>query len=244
MVIGSLIAALGYFLSNDLAGPIRSMTKVMNRLSQNDLTTNISVDERLDEVGSMAKALVEFKNFALEREKLQEHLSHIAKHDSLTGLPNRAFIMPFLKDKTDRDNIENKGFTVMFADLDGFKKVNDKYGHSFGDEILKQVSEILKHCLRDEDVIARIGGDEFLIAFPKKTSATDCQKIANKLIEQVGATYVVANEKINIGISIGSATFPDDGVDTRELLKRADEAMYAAKAKGKNRHVAYGNHQR
>lgn len=241
LIIGSLIAALGYFLSNDLASPIRAMTTVMNRLSNNDLSTNISVDERNDEVGSMAKALVEFKKFALEREKLQEHLSHIAKHDSLTGLPNREFIMPFLKAKTDRDNVENTGLTVMFADLDGFKQVNDRYGHSFGDEILRQVSERLKYCLRDQDVIARIGGDEFLIAFSEKTSAADCQKIADKIFVQVNTNHIVADKKIKIGISLGSATFPDDTTDTRELLKRADQAMYKAKSQGKNCYVAYGH---
>ena len=239
LIIGLLIAALGYFLSNDLANPIRSMTNVMNKLSKNDLSTNISVDERRDEVGSMAKALVEFKNFALEREKLQEHLSHMAKHDSLTGLPNREFIMPYLKKKTDRDNIKNTGLTVMFADLDGFKAVNDRYGHSFGDEVLRQVSDHLKYCLREEDIISRIGGDEFLIAFSKKVSFEECQTLADKIFEKVNAIHVVADQSVRIGVSLGSATFPDDATDTRDLLKKADRAMYTAKAKGKNRYEAY-----
>ena len=238
-IIGILIAALGYFLSSDLATPIRSMTNAMNRLSQNDLTTNISVDERRDEVGSMAKALVEFKGFALEREKLQEHLSYMAKHDSLTGLPNREFIMPFLKEKTDQDDLENTGLTIMFADLDGFKGVNDAYGHSFGDEILRQVSEIMKDCIRDKDIIARIGGDEFLIVFPEKTSITDCQKVADRILQKVGTLHIVANQNINLGVSLGSATFPNDTADTRELLKMADQAMYIAKSKGKNCYIAY-----
>ena len=241
LIIGILIAALGYFLSSDLANPIRSMTSVMRQLSKNDLSTNIFVDERRDEVGSMAKALVEFKNFALEREKLQEHLSHMAKHDSLTGLPNREFIMPYLKEKTDRDNINNTGITVMYADLDGFKDVNDNYGHSFGDEVLRQVSGLLKHCLNEEDIIARIGGDEFLIAFSKKTSIEECQKTANKIFENVSSLHVVAEQQIALGVSLGSATFPDDATDTRELLKMADKAMYSAKSKGKSRYVAHSN---
>jgi diguanylate cyclase (GGDEF)-like protein len=238
-IIGLLIAALGYFLSNDLANPIRSMTKAMNRLSKNDLSTNISVDERRDEVGLMAKALVEFKKFALEREQLQKHLSHMSKHDSLTGLPNREFIMPYLKEKTDRDNLDNTGITVMYADLDGFKGVNDSHGHAAGDAILKQVSEQLKQCLREEDIVARMGGDEFLITLSKKTSIADCQKIADKIIKNISTIHVVGDQLISIGVSLGSATFPEDGIDTRELLQKADQAMYAAKANGKNCYVPY-----
>jgi len=238
-IIATLIAALGYFLSSDLATPIRSMTNTMNRLSKNDLTTNISVDERQDEVGSMAKALVEFKGFALEREKLQAHLSHIAKHDSLTGLPNRAFILPFLKDRTDRDDITNTDLTIMFADLDGFKNINDTYGHAFGDETLKQVSIRLKQCLRKEDVIARIGGDEFLIAFLGKRSVDDCQIVANRIFEALSNLNTIAGKQVTLGVSLGSATFPYDATDTRDLLKMADQAMYSAKSNGKNCYVPY-----
>lgn len=238
-IIALLIAFFGYLFSSDLANPIRSMTNTMNRLSKNDLSTNISVDERSDEVGLMADALIEFKKSAIERQELKEHLNHMAKHDSLTGLPNREFVLPLLKLKTDTDNIENIGLTVMFADLDDFKKVNDQHGHFLGDELLKQVSARLKDSVREGDVVARIGGDEFLIVLADKPSPEDCNSVADHIFDVMKDSFSIGLQTVNVGVSLGSATFPHDSKTTNELLTRADQAMYAAKTKGKNRYVAY-----
>ncbi|RVU86235.1 sensor domain-containing diguanylate cyclase [Leucothrix sargassi] len=238
-IIGLLIAALGYFLSSDLATPIRSMTRSMNKLSKNDLSTNISVDERRDEVGLMADALIKFKRVALEKEKLKEELVYMAKHDSLTGLPNREFIMPILKERTDIDNFKSSGITIMYADLDGFKAVNDVYGHAFGDEVLRQVSVVIVESLRENDLVSRIGGDEFLIIFPDDTTKEDCEKIAARMIKRVGEINSIADRHVSLGISLGSANFPNDAADTRELMRMADEAMYIAKSQGKNCYITY-----
>lgn len=241
LIIGCLIAALGYFLSSDLATPIRSMTKSMNNLSKNDLSTNISVDERRDEVGLMADALIKFKGVALEKEQLKADLMYMAKHDSLTGLPNREFIMPVLKERTDVDNFKSTGLTIMYVDLDGFKVVNDTYGHAFGDEVLRNVSQLIKRSLREDDIVARIGGDEFLIAFPENTSTADCEKLAARIINKITAINTIAERSVELGVSLGSAQFPNDARDVKELMRMADEAMYAAKSQGKNCYVVYAD---
>ncbi len=239
VIIALAIAVFGYVISSDLASPIRSMTKTMKQLANNDLTVNISVNERKDEVGSMALALVEFKNFALEREQLRKHLSHVAKHDALTGLPNRENITGLLQEMLEQTQKSGSSLSVMFADLDGFKRVNDNYGHLCGDELLKQVADRLKYSLRPEDVVARIGGDEFLVVLPNIDNKDDCEKIADRIIHNVGKEYSLFGETLNMGISLGAATSPVHSTKLDELLNIADKAMYKAKTRGKNRLVYY-----
>ncbi|ADZ91653.1 diguanylate cyclase domain-containing protein [Marinomonas mediterranea] len=234
-IIATAIALVGYLLSADLSSPIMSMTEAMKKLAKNDLSVNISVNQRKDEVGSMALALIEFKNFAIEREALRERLSHMAKHDTLTGLPNRDYIMSYISDTLAED--EQRGLTAMFADLDGFKKVNDDLGHQAGDELLRQVSERLKHSVREGDVVGRIGGDEFVIILPDVIHETEAENIAHKILQSVKQPYQIEGDQAHVGISIGAASYPNHTDDLDELLKIADAAMYHSKRTGKHRFV-------
>ena len=162
-MITVIITVLGYLLAIDIARPIVIMTSAMYRLARNDLTVNVSVPERADEVGRMAQAMLLFKSSAIERESMRKKLSYLAEYDSLTNLPNRNYAMSHLQKTIEQHGLAGKKVSIMFADLDGFKYVNDKYGHQVGDKVLQEVSLRFSGCLRDKDMIARIGGDEFLL---------------------------------------------------------------------------------
>ena len=234
IVIGLVITILGYFLATDLANPIVTMTDVMRKLARNELNVNLSVSERRDEVGGMAQAMLMFKDSAIERERLREKLGYLAEHDSLTNLPNRNYAMTHLKKIIEEHKDLGKKVAIMFADLDGFKNVNDQFGHQVGDHILKEVSSGFSACLRDKDVVARIGGDEFLLILPDIQTEEDCVGVASKLLKSTDKVFSSCNEQVDIGVSIGIAIYPEHADEIERLLKIADDAMYSAKANGKN----------
>ncbi|RXJ71508.1 GGDEF domain-containing protein [Veronia nyctiphanis] len=236
MLIGSVgILLVGYYIASDIATPISNMTTIMNRLADNDLDINISVSQRKDEVGCMAKALEVFKSNAIERDKLQKKLTHMAHHDMLTGLPTRKLIMDRLQDITAESGKESRTFAVMFADLDNFKTVNDTLGHHIGDEVIKTAARIFKESLKEEDFVARIGGDEFIILVTDVADADAALIVANKLVVAIKTGLSVVCATIPVTLSLGVAIYPEDAGDVTSLIRHADEAMYRAKEASKNR---------
>lgn len=240
LALAAVIACLGYLLATDLSKPILSMVHAMNRLASEDLKTDIRVPERSDEVGLMGKALIHFQSFAIEREELREQLSHIAKHDSMTGLPNRSYALDYLRSLIEAGSVENSAVSVFFADLDGFKHINDTYGHQMGDAVLKMAAERFQTCIRKEDMVARIGGDEFLFIVVHDRTEAEHELIAARILASVDVPFRVGLRELSVGVSLGIATWPTHATTVRELMRLADEAMYEAKARGKNR-FAYCN---
>ncbi len=229
-----VIFIVGYFLASDIAKPIAAMSSMMNRIANNELDINISVSERKDEVGHMAKALEVFKSNAIEKDKLQKELTYMAHHDMLTGLPTRQLITDRLQDMTKSYSKEHFPFAVMFADLDNFKTVNDTLGHHIGDEVLKAAARIFQEALRDGDFVARIGGDEFVLLFTNLREADEAMEIAEKLVVSIETGLKLVSATIPVTLSLGIAVCPDDAEDTTSLIRHADEAMYRAKQKSKN----------
>jgi len=229
-----LISIFGYLLAQDISRPIVDMTDMMRRLSKNDLDINISVSKRGDEIGGMADAMVVFKQNAIEKAKLQEKLNHLANHDSLTGLPTRQYALKTLEKLIKKSKENNGKLAIMFVDLDDFKRVNDTYGHHVGDQVLKNVAHGLSSSVRKNDIVARIGGDEFLIIVPDIDSDRDSNKIAGEMIRAVGNSFSARSKKINISVSIGISIYPQHAQEPDQLIKRADSAMYTAKGGGKN----------
>lgn len=228
ILITAVIFSVGYLLSSDISQPIVAMTNMMNRLSKNDLAFDICVEERNDEVGDMAKAMVVFKKHALEREKLKDELRNIANVDSLTGLYSRKFAMEKLILLMETATEKNNKVVLMFIDLDNFKQVNDTYGHHTGDQTLCSISKHLSTCVRKNDIVSRIGGDEFLISFPNIENVTDISNIATHILN------TFPENPYGISLSIGLSVYPDDARDPDALVKYADEAMYNVKQQGKN----------
>lgn len=158
-----------------------------------------------------------------------------ATHDKLTGLPNRTLFFERLSHDLARVRRADKPLALFFLDLDGFKQVNDQYGHDAGDCVLTTVANRWQETMRETDTVARIGGDEFAIILPNADRLTDLQAIATKLIKLAGQVIELPNQvKVQVGVSIGISLYPNQGTEIDTLIAAADTAMYQSKARGKN----------
>jgi diguanylate cyclase (GGDEF)-like protein len=165
-----------------------------------------------------------------------DQVAHMAYHDGLTGLPNRALFIDRLIMALPQAERHGKHLAVVFLDIDHFKTINDSLGHEVGDALLKVTAERIRSVLRAEDTVARIGGDEFVIMLPDLRSPEDTGKIARKLNDVVREPFHALNHELIVTTSIGIAVYPEDGEDARTLLKNADAAMYQAKEQGRDRY--------
>lgn len=164
----------------------------------------------------------------------EQLVRHMALHDGLTGLPNRALLMERLGQLIAMSRRESRHVALMFLDLDGFKKVNDTLGHSIGDLVLKTVATRLSGLLRHSDTVARLGGDEFVLLLDNPESSESVAQIGARVIAVLNEPMQFDEVEAHVGTSIGIAVFQDGADSPEALLKRADDAMYAAKAAGKN----------
>jgi diguanylate cyclase (GGDEF)-like protein len=157
---------------------------------------------------------------------------HRALHDPLTGLPNRTLLEDRLEQALGTSRREARSFAVMILDLDGFKAVNDSYGHQAGDLVLEELAARLRRCLRESDTLARLAGDEFAVLLPTLHQPSDAVVAARKLLEALREPVDVGGRPVVVGGSLGVAVFPNDGDNAVSLIGEADRAMYAAKRGG------------
>ncbi|HKE36987.1 MAG TPA: diguanylate cyclase [Candidatus Baltobacteraceae bacterium] len=176
-----------------------------------------------------------FVSAALERAEHSEHIEQLAFNDSLTGLPNRVLFADRIANTMATAKRYDRGFAVMYLDLDHFKTINDTYGHMVGDQVLKAVAERLRSTLRDSDTVARFGGDEFVILEPVVDGPADSADLARKLHNALQEPVTVGGVSHNVQISIGIALFPNDATTIEGLMEAADGALYRAKREGRNR---------
>ncbi|WP_372873136.1 diguanylate cyclase domain-containing protein [Shewanella sp.] len=169
-----------------------------------------------------------------ERKLHEQLVQRLAHYDNLTGLPNRSLFDDRFRQHLAAAKRYQRSMAVLFIDLDNFKPVNDDLGHHWGDELLKQAASRMQSCVREADTLSRIGGDEFVIILPTINSAKDAIRVAEKIRCILNEPFQLDIHQISISSSIGLALYPDDGLDELELLKKADTAMYAAKAAGRN----------
>jgi diguanylate cyclase (GGDEF)-like protein len=169
-----------------------------------------------------------------ESRAAEDRVRHLAQHDALTDLPNRALFADRLGQALAGAKRDGQPCAVMFIDLDNFKPINDNLGHAMGDRLLRQVAVRLRAGLRESDTVARIGGDEFVVLL-RHAGEPDALAVADKLRDALAHPFEIESHTIAIAASIGVALYPDHGQDDIELLKQADEAMYAAKRQGRNR---------
>lgn len=160
-------------------------------------------------------------------------MEHMALHDSLTGLPNRFMMLGRLEQTLTTAQRHGSRLAVLFLDLDGFKPVNDVYGHHIGDRLLKEIGARLRNCIRDNDTVARLGGDEFVVTLSDIREVDDVAAVAEKILQAVAAPALIDGQEVQVTTSIGIAVYPDAGCDSESLLRAADAAMYEAKAEGR-----------
>lgn len=166
----------------------------------------------------------------------QHKLETLVNHDALTGLPNRFLLADRLELAIADTKRSSKTFAICYLDLDGFKLVNDTFGHTVGDQLLCEIAQRFKSVLRSNDTVARIGGDEFVIVLRDIKSLEDCTVMLDRLLVKVSQPVLVDNQTVQVTTSIGVAIFPHHGNDAESLLKFADQAMYVAKDAGKSRY--------
>lgn len=175
----------------------------------------------------------------VERKRAESHIEHMAFYDLLTGLPNRSLLFDRIKQAMAQVRRTNQLLGLAYLDLDGFKPVNDRFGHEAGDKLLVAVGRRLEESLREGDTVARIGGDEFALALTQLGSARECEIILERMVETLQEPFAIAGSQVTIGASIGFTLYPIDDADAGALLRHADQAMYLAKSHGKAQHYLY-----
>ena len=172
---------------------------------------------------------------AIERQQLLERLRHLALHDALTRLPNRELFHDRIRRALYRNRRGNGSLALLYIDLDGFKQVNDGFGHDGGDALLQHVGRRILRSVRESDTVARFGGDEFVVLLEDIESAQWAHAVADSILEALSRPFELMGRPVGISASIGIALSPEHGDDEKQLLRRADEAMYAAKHGGGGR---------
>ena len=211
--------------------PLREAARQMHRMASGEAPLAPLVRVHHDEVGDMVDGF----NFLVARVREKElRMTELAHHDTLTSLPNR---LSFLKraQQTVALSMRQKGrLALMFIDLDGFKPINDRHGHEAGDMVLQQVAVRLGEGFRQADMVARFGGDEFVVLLTDVRDRECLTRMADKVIARLSEPYLIDGASYSIGASIGIACLPDDAEDIESLIAQADAAMYDAKRAGRN----------
>lgn len=177
-----------------------------------------------------------FQQDVTARKETEDRVHFLALHDTLTGLPNRRLCRDKMARAMRLARLEQAKVVLMFLDLDGFKYVNDTFGHTAGDALLSHVAQRLRNCVRETDSVARHGGDEFLITLTDVRNSDMIVPRARLILEQLARPFFVGGQELSVSGSLGIAIYPDDGKDWETLLRKADLAMYAAKEAGRNRY--------
>ena len=221
----------------------RSDAAVTARINERT-TAQLELSERLrryvswlvfGSVVGLGGLFVAYRRVQTRERAAQSRIERLAHFDMLTGLPNRALLIDRLNQESSRAKRGARPFAVLMFDLDGFKKVNDTWGHAAGDQLLRQVGTRSRACVRASDTVGRLGGDEFLALLPE-TTLDGAREVAEKLRMALREPYDLGKgTTATVGASVGLAVFPQHGTDAEDLQRAADAALYHSKREGKNR---------
>jgi diguanylate cyclase (GGDEF)-like protein/PAS domain S-box-containing protein len=195
--------------------------------------TSATVSPLADDAGSNSHVLMLMEDIS-DRVAWRESLFQQANFDSLTALPNRALALDRLAQAINAAERHQRPLALLLVDLDRFKIVNDTLGHDYGDALLMEAARRLSQCVREEDTVARIGGDEFLVILGNQRSNSDASIAANKILDAIGQPFYVDNREFNVTACIGLTLYPDDATTAQDLLRNVDAAMHIAKQHGPN----------
>jgi diguanylate cyclase (GGDEF)-like protein/PAS domain S-box-containing protein len=198
----------------------------------------LTIDTIRDEHGAITHHVAVFSDIT-ERKATEERIAFLAHHDPLTGLPNRLTLTLHLEHAIEQAKRDQCRIGLMFIDLDNFKRINDTLGHHIGDLLLCEVARRIRGAVRESDIVARIGGDEFVLVLERCQLPVDAASVAQKIIDHLAEPYRFESLELHTTPSIGIGIYPDDGEDIDTLMKNADAAMYHAKGLGRNNYQFY-----
>ncbi|HEX9502904.1 MAG TPA: GGDEF domain-containing protein [Patescibacteria group bacterium] len=231
---------------------LAALRAVFAKASIGDYSENVDIPESDDEFTELAmgvqvmvevirERIKELETEIERRKKVEEQIRHQALHDALTGLPNRKALEERMSAALAHAKRNNELLAVLYLDIDGFKPINDTYGHHIGDLLLKEFATRIRKSIRKEDIASRVGGDEFIIVLSQPKSKPNVVHVVRKLLKALKPAANFDPHKLFIRASIGIALYPDDGKELLPLLSRADSALLQAKQDGKNSYFFYEN---
>jgi diguanylate cyclase (GGDEF)-like protein/PAS domain S-box-containing protein len=188
--------------------------------------------------GQVSGAVIVFHDIGPSLAMAQK-MTHLAHHDFLTGLPNRALLIERISQAIRQANRHGKRLALLFIDLDNFKRINDSLGHAAGDQLLRLVAERLAACVRAMDTLCRQGGDEFVMLLTEIEQPQDAAQVVEKLRVALALPYLIGGHDLHVTLSAGISVFPEDGIDADTLMQKADTAMYQAKASGRDSYLFF-----
>ena len=213
--------------------------EILNRRKNGQLfPAGLTISTVPDETGQDGHYVAVISDIS-ELKHYQSRLEHLAQHDPLTNLPNRLLFSDRLSHAITRAQREEQTLAVLFLDLDRFKHINDSLGHPLGDRMLQEVAQRLLHTVREEDTVARMGGDEFTILMEGMEHTYSAGALADRLIQQVSEPYAIDGLELSLSASIGISLFPRDAITCEMLIRNADAAMYLAKETGRSSYQFY-----
>ncbi|MBM7605486.1 diguanylate cyclase (GGDEF)-like protein [Metabacillus crassostreae] len=241
IIAAVIFAILGWFLASKISTPLNEISKAANQLKEGN-KVDIPHFKRIKDLHVLSVSLREMVATITETKSELGQMKRLAHKDSLTGLPNRIALYSYIDKKLESEADEK--YLFLFLDLDGFKDVNDTFGHQAGDQLLKVVANRLQQIAEEADFVGRLGGDEFIIIARSKTSSPleEGKKLGQQIIESINKS-ISLNEKDEVVIkcSIGGAIWPDYSIEPDDIIQLADEALYQSKRTGKNKFTFYKN---
>lgn len=214
--------------------------EIWNRRKDGEMVPEwLTINSVFDDNKRLTHYVGTISDISVMKEK-ELRIEHMATHDELTGLPNRSLFTDRLRHALAKANRQSVEVYVLFIDLDNFKVINDNMGHEVGDELLKKAAKRVEECLREEDTVARWGGDEFVVSL-EDIDSEQVTSVANRIIDYLAASFELQGKRIFVSASIGISCYPLDGQDVDALLRGADTAMYKSKDTGKNQFQFYSN---
>ena len=235
LALASIVLSIGgsFLIARTVSRPVNRLTEIARRVSDGDYSQRVEVTGH-DEIGDLGRGFNHMLDGISQREA---QILRLAFEDTLTGLPNRAMFIDRLQQVLRQTRRSADPVTVMLLDLDRFKLINDSLGHPAGDQVLRDVASRLRDVLRESDTVARLGGDEFALLLPGSPPER-VNQIVERVLRVLEAPILLEDQPVDVGASIGIATWPEDGDDADTLLRHADVAMYVAKRAGSG-HARY-----
>lgn len=248
VIFASLLAVLiATIASRALTSSLKRINLAVQQFARERKSAPLPV-QRQDELGQLARSFVQMQEEIVEHleelSRSRNALEHLARHDPLTGLPNRRVFFERLEHALAAARRSAKPLAVLFVDLDHFKQLNDSLGHSIGDRVLQAVANLLRSATRESDTVARLGGDEFVILIEQLDDPGQVVAVLHKLHERFQLPMLLDGHEVKVQASMGVSLFPRDGDDIESLVQQADRAMYVAKNAGRNTYSYESNEQR